>query len=192
MPAKRFAITILALFFLFAVLSPAAPARASEIMGPQVRIDDHDNIVVSSALRLDETQLKEIESGIPKDITIYVDLFRVWDTWPDEFVIGKTLTQTLKCDPVKKEYIATSLSGATLKEKRFRECGSLMDWALSINDLRLTNTSELEPAQYFVKVTAESHIRRLPPIIKSLFFFIRETEFSISKNSTPFKVDHRK
>jgi hypothetical protein len=191
MPAKRFAMTILALLFLFAVLSPAAPAGASEIMGPQVRIDDN-NIVVSSAIRLDEKQLREIESGIPKEITIYVDLFRVWDSWPDEFVLGKTLTQTLRCDPVKKEYIATSLSGTTLKEKRFRECGPLLDWALSVNNLHLTNTSELEPAEYFVKVTAESHIRRLPPIIKSLFFFIRETEFSVSKDSSPFEVDNRR
>lgn len=181
----------IALLIAPALLSPPAlNAQDTKIIGPEVSVEDH-GITVSAALSLGPDQLKEVESGISKEITFYVDLFRVWDHWPDEFVLGKRMVHTLRCDPVKKEYIATALSGTTLKEKRFSDCGELMDWALRVEGVRLTSTTELEPSVYFVKVSAESHVRRLPPIIKSLFFFVREAEFKVSRDSPVFGVNKR-
>ncbi|GAB4390903.1 MAG: hypothetical protein Kow0025_26100 [Thermodesulfovibrionales bacterium] len=195
MPAIIRTIIFTALLAAQALLFPTAlgaqntakPQDPTRIVGPEVSIQGRD-IVVSAALRLGADQRREVESGISKEITLFIDLFRVWDVWPDEFVLGRRLVQTLRCDPVKKEYIATSLEGSTIKEKRFRDCGELMEWALNVEGVRLANTSELEPSVYFVKVTAESHVKRLPPIIRSLFFFIREAEFKVTKESPPFGI----
>jgi hypothetical protein len=177
-------------FSLVVLLLLSSPAPAANIVGPDVRIHE-DEIIVSTGLILDEERLMDIKNGISKEIIFYIDIFRVWKTWPDEFVLGKTVTKTLKCDPVKKEYIATSLSGTTLTEKRFNDCEPLVRWALSVKDFRVARTSELEPSQYFVKVTVESRLRRLPPIISSLFFFVREKEFSLGMDSSIFAITEK-
>lgn len=170
-----------------ALLLLSAPLCAANIVGPDVVIRA-DNIAVSTGLILDDAKMLEIRSGISKEMIFYIDLFRVWKSWPDEFVLGKTVTKTLRCDPVKKEYIATSLAGTTLVEKRFNDCEPLIRWALEVKDFQLAKTSELEPSKYFVRVTVESRLRRLPPIISSLFFFVREKEFSLDTDSSIFDV----
>lgn len=175
-------------FLILLLFLLSVPLYAAEITGPDVAVRD-GNIIVSTGLRLDESQLSNIGKGISKEIIFYIDLFRVWNYWPDEFILGKTFTNTLRCDPVKKEYTATSMTGTTLTEKRFTDCDPLLRWALSIPEMRLTNITELAPATYFVKVTVESRLRRLPPIISSLFFFVKETEFNISRQSRPFPLE---
>ncbi|MDP2168614.1 MAG: DUF4390 domain-containing protein [Thermodesulfovibrionales bacterium] len=166
-------------------------ALAAEIAGPEVALKEN-SIVVSSSLSLSEAELKDIRNGIPKEIIFHVDLFRVWPYWPDEFVLGAAFTKTLRCDPVKKEYVATSFDGMTLTEKRFSGCEPLAAWALRAPEFKLTNVSELAPDLYFVRVTAESRLRRLPPVINHLLFFVREKEFSVSKDSERFQAGGRK
>lgn len=146
------------------------------------------SIVVNASFKLKDTEVQGIKDGISKELTFYIDLFRVWRGWPDEFVIGKTFTRTLRCDQIKKEYVSTSFDGITLIDKRFQNCDSLILWATSMNSLRLINTSELQQDKYFVKVAVESRIRRLPPVIGQLFFFVKEKEFSVSLDSTPFEI----
>jgi hypothetical protein len=68
-------------------------------------------------------------------------------------------------------------------ERRFRSFDSMLAWTLSVADLRLTNTRELEPGQYFVRITAESKIRKLPPVIGQFIIFLSENEFKIRKDS---------
>jgi hypothetical protein len=181
----RYILTVAVL--LIALLLPLC-AGAQEIKGPELTIND-GHITVSTGLALSEEQVEAVSKGISKEITIYVDLFRVWKSWPDEFVLGAKFNRTLSCDPVKKEYVATSLHGDTLREKRFTDCDSLLKWALSIKDLQLTSTTELDPADYFVKVTAESRLRKLPPVVGYLFFFVKEKEFRIDKDSRIFPVN---
>lgn len=168
-------------------LMPLA-AGAQEIIGPDVRIND-SHIVVSTALDLSDKQLEDIHKGISKEIDIYVDLFRVWKSWPDEFVLGTKFTRTLKCDPVKKEFVATSLVENVLREKRFTDCRSLLRWALSVDEHTLTSVTELEPSSYFVRITAESRLRKLPPVVGYLFFFVKEKEFTINRDSAPFAIN---
>ena len=173
--------------FLVFLLVPLS-SGAQEIYGPDVTINN-GNIIVSTSLGLSERQIDDISKGISKKVIIYVDLFRVWKAWPDEFVLGRKFTRTLKCDPVKKEYVATSLEGNILREKRFSDCDSLLTWALTVNGHTLTSIKELEPAKYFVKITAESRLRKLPPIVNYLFFFVKEREFRISGKSSTFTVN---
>ncbi len=180
--------TIFRLLATLAFLLVPLVSGAQEIAGPEVEIND-GHLVVSAALKLSEKQVKDISKGISKEMDIYVDLFRVWPSWPDEFVLGTKFTRTIKCDPVKKEFVATSLVGNTLREKRFSDCESLLKWALKVEEHKLASMATLEPASYFVKVTAESRLRKLPPVVGYLFFFVKDQEFKIYKNSSPFDVN---
>ena len=171
---------------LFLILS-ISPAGAAELKGPNVVLQG-ESIRVSSGILLDPDHVAEIKKGVQWELIFHVDLFRVWRYWADEFILGRTFTQTLRCDPVKEEYVASSLSGNRLLEKRFSNCDRLLDWALNIREFRLAGTGFLEPSEYFIKVTAESQLRRLPPFIDLLFFFVKQKEFRVTERSSPFSV----
>jgi hypothetical protein len=172
---------------LFSLLTLPLPANSQEISGPEVKQSNND-IFVTFSLKLDVKHVNEIRDGIDKELKLYIDLFKVWKAWPDEFVLGKVFTRTLKSDPIKGEYVATSLSGNVLTERRFRSFESMMNWTLSVKDLKLASTRELEPGQYFVRITAESKIRKLPPVIGYFMIFVSENEFKIKKDSATFAV----
>jgi len=176
---------IAAVFFL--LFFSYSPAGGAEITGPGIRFQENE-LYVTTTLSLDEKSLQELHNGMPKEFRFYVDLFRVWNIWPDEFVLNKSFTRTLKSDPVKKEYVATSGDGSTVIQKRFKSMESMLQWALSINDLKFANTKELEPAVYFVRTTVESKIRKLPPVVGYFMIFLPENEFKISKDSPFFSV----
>jgi hypothetical protein len=158
------------------------------ITGPEVKLANND-IYVSFTLNLEEKSLQEIQKGIDKELKLYIDLFRIWKVWPDEFVLGKAYIRTLKADPVKKEYVATSTEGNTLIERRFKSFESMINWTLSVKDMKLTNTREIDPGEYFIRVTIESKIRKLPPVIGYLFIFLSENEFKKIKNSGVFVIE---
>ena len=164
-----------------------ASASGTAITGPEIRIQENE-IHVTTALSLDEKSMQELRNGVTKEFRFYVDLFRVWNVWPDEFVADKFFIRTLRSDPVKKEYVATSGDGSTLIQKRFKSLEAMLSWALSITELRLANMKDLEPSVYFVRVTVESKIRKLPPVLGYFMIFLPENEFKISKDSPAFSV----
>ncbi len=151
----------------------------------------NDELHVSTSLKLDPKFTEDIAKGLSKEFMFYVDLFRVWNLWPDEFVLGKKVTKILKNDPIKREYVATAINGTVHIEKRFKDLDSMINWTLNLTDLKLTNIRGLEAGDYFVKVTVKSRIRKLPPVIGYLFFFVPENEFSISKDSAIFPITPR-
>ncbi|MBI5075694.1 MAG: DUF4390 domain-containing protein [Nitrospirae bacterium] len=173
--------------FVIALLHPLV-SESQTLSGPEVKRVNSD-LFVSFSLSLDEKGLDAIRGGVDKELKFYVDLFRIWKIWPDEFVLGKAYVKTLKVDPIKKEYVATSSDGSLLIEKRFKSFESMMAWVVVFKDLKLTNIRELEPGQYFVRITVESKIRNLPPVIGYLFIFVSENEFRIMKDSTVFAID---
>ncbi len=175
------------LLLVFAVFCPSA-SESQMVAGPEVKLVNND-LFVSFSLSLPDKSLEAIRGGVDKELKFYIDLFRIWKIWPDEFVLGKTYVKTLKVDPIKKEYVATSSDGSLLREKRFKSFESMMEWVVAFNDLKLTNIKELETGQYFVKITIESKIRKLPPVIGYLFIFVSENEFKIVKDSTVFTID---
>ena len=179
------------IFFLFIMFFSPVLTEGQVIAGPEVRTANND-IYVSFSLNLEDKHLEEIRRGIDKELKIYIDLFKVWKVWPDEFVLGKTYTRTLKADPIKKEYVSTSLAGNTLIERRFKSFESMIAWATSVKDMKLTNIREIEPGQYFVKITIESKVRKLPPVIGYLFIFVSENEFKIVKDSDSFVIEGTK
>jgi hypothetical protein len=178
------------LVFIIVAMCVSVPSEAQEITGPEVKLVNND-IYVTFSLKLKDERVQEIRDGLDKDLKFYVDLFRVWNVWPDEFILGKVFTKTIKSDPIKKEYVATSFDGSTFIQKRFRTFESMLGWTFGFRDLKLANTRELEKGRYFVRITIESKIRKLPPFIGQVMFFVSENEFKIKKDSPAFAVEGR-
>jgi hypothetical protein len=178
---------LLAISFLLVCILLPSLSEGQEISGPEVNVRSSE-IHVSFGLDPDSKFIRGVREGIDKELKFYIDLFRLWKIWPDEFIVGRTYTRTVKVDPIKGEYVATSLNGNVLIEKRFRSFDSMMKWVLSFKNVKLTDTRELEPGQYFVKVTVESRIRKLPPVIGYFIIFLSENEFKIHKDSDVFSV----
>jgi len=160
------------------------PAQAADLIVPEVKVQDRE-IYVSTSLSLDEKYLQELRNGVTKEFRFYIDLFRVWNMWPDEFILSRSFIRTLTSDPVKMEYTATSGNGSVVAKKRFKSFDSMLQWALSVSNLKLANVRDLEPGVYFVRATIESRIRKLPPVIGYFMIFLPENEFKIKKDS-PF------
>lgn len=183
----KFKIGICLLFTLLCLFFFPSSSKCVEITELDVTVQEH-TICVSTALSLDEKHLKELRNGIKKEIRFYIDIFKMWNVWPDEFIIGKLYIRTLQYDPVKTECIATSNDGSILIEKRFTSFESMVAWALSIHKSELTIPQDLEPGAYFVRVIVESKTRKLPPVIGDLLIFIPDNEFKIKKDSPIFYI----
>ena len=160
---------------------------AAEITGPEVNIQGNE-IFITTALSLDEKQLSELRNGIKKEYSFYIDIFRVWKLWPDEFVLSRSFVRSLRADPVKAEFFATSTDGSTQIKKRFKSFDSMLHWALSFENFKLAYVRDLDPGTYFVRITVESKIRKLPPVIGYFMVFLPENEFTIKKDSPYFTI----
>ena len=179
-----------ALIIIALVLSASTVVHAVEINGPEIKIRN-DVILVSTSVSLDDKYIQELKNGITKKLQFHIDIFRVWNMWPDEFITGRFLEKTLQCDQVKGEYLATSHDGSVVIEKRFKSFESMLDWALGVKDLKLRSPSDLEPGNYYVKVSVESKIRQLPPVIGYFMIFLSENDFTIKKDSQIFSIKPR-
>jgi hypothetical protein len=82
-------------------------------------------------------------------------------------------------DVIKGEYILSSFdrNRKVIVERRFRSFESMIKWMTEIRDLPLVNIKGIEPGDYYVRITVESRLRRLPPVLSYLLFFIPEKEF---------------
>ncbi len=169
------------------LLFSSSVSIAAEINGPEVKIQGNE-IYVTTSLSLDEKQLHELRNGIKKEYSFYIDIFRVWKLWPDEFVLSRSFVRNLRADPVKMEFIATSTDRNTQIKKRFKTFDSMLQWALNFRNLKLANVRDLEPGTYFVRVAVESKIRKLPPVIGYFMIFLPENEFKIKKDSPYFTI----
>ena len=176
-------------FLIVALLMPLS-SESQTVSGPEVKLVNND-LYVTFSLGLSQNSIEAIKNGVDKEFKFYIDLFKVWRVWPDEFVLGKAYVRTMRVDPIKKEFVATSNDGTVLVEKRFKSFESMLGWAISFRDLKLTNTRELESGQYFVRVIVESKIRKLPPVIGYLFIFVSENEFRLIKDSGYLAIEGR-
>jgi hypothetical protein len=168
-----------------------SPAFGADITGPEVTIRNNE-LYVNTALSLDDNNLQDLRNGMKKEFHFYIDLYRVWEMWPDEFISGRQVIIKLQADPVKTEYVATSNDGATSTKKRFKSFESMLQWALSMENIYLANIHNLEAGTYYVRVTVESKIRQLPPVIGYFMVFVKEIDFSIKKASPPFTTGQAK
>lgn len=168
------------------VVNPQTP-WSMEIDSVNVQMRNNE-IRVSTALKPDQKFIRELSDGLSKELVVYIDLFRVWKVWPNEFVHGVRLTRIIKSDPVKREYVVSHGDGSRRQETRFADLASLTEWVMRITEKGVTPMENLEEGTYFIKITVESQIKKLPPVVGYFLFFIPEKEFSVSRNSPQFQI----
>ncbi|MBF0519784.1 MAG: DUF4390 domain-containing protein [Nitrospirae bacterium] len=164
-----------------------APCRvtAQEITRLEVNVSG-GTVKTSLTLSLDESQIKLIGEGLQKEIVFYIDIFRKWNLWPDEFIKGKKIYRTLMANPVKGEYKVISIEGNTILEKRFNSFDSMIKWALSIKDTTLVTETLTADSSYFVRVMVESVKQKPQQMLGYVFFFVDDRDFKIKKDSEMF------
>lgn len=150
---------------------------------------NNNEIYVTTTFVPDSSFIESISAGVSKEVVFYIDLFRVWNVWPNEFVKGAKITRILRSDPIKREYTATSFDNNLTVEKRFKDIGGMLSWALNITDYKIANIKDLESGQYFIKVTVESNIKRLPSLVGYFLFFLSQSEFTVSRKSHKFMIN---
>jgi len=160
--------------------------EAAEINGPDVSCVEAE-ARVGLTVEVDDEFVQQIKKGFQKEFTIYVDLFRRWDVWPDEFIRGVKIIRTIKADTVKGEYKAASFDGATIIDKRFATFEQMMQWALTVKDVRIPMSDIVDRESHFIRVTVESRKQNLPRMIGYILFFTDSRDFKVFKDSAPFK-----
>ncbi|MFQ3573151.1 MAG: DUF4390 domain-containing protein [Thermodesulfovibrionales bacterium] len=182
---KRALLKICLIFIVFfAIVGVIQSATVSQ---PSVKISD-GYISVSAILSPPPEFIEEINQGMTKEIVFYIDLFRIWKLWPDEFVKGKKIVRTIKVNKIKREFLVSSHEENIIREKRFSDIESMMNWAFAINDIRLEGVSTLDHGRYYIKVSADAVKRDIPPLVGFLLFFISDKEFSLSSSSETFVI----
>ncbi|UCG78414.1 MAG: DUF4390 domain-containing protein [Nitrospirota bacterium] len=169
------------------ILFASIEARGAEIGTAEATIIN-GLIKINANLVIDPAHISDLDSGFEKEYIFYIDLFRSWTIWPDEFISGTRIIRKIKSDPVKKEYSVRSSTNGKDKEHRFNSLESMLSEALIIKDLALADTRTLLPGDYYVKVSALSRIRKLAPIVSYLLFFIPDEEFRVEKLTSTFKI----
>jgi len=135
--------------------------------------------------------ISRFQNEISREIVFYIDLFRLWEVWPDEFIKGVKIVRKLHSDEMKKEYRLDSFDGNRLTVRRFNSFTSMTDWAFRFKGISLGRLDDLQKGSYFVRVTVESKKEKVPSIISEVFFFLPSWEFRYRLDSPPFsrKVD---
>ncbi len=171
------------------ILYMTGSGLAAEIGSLDVRING-DELVVSTSVILDESFVKEAKNGVQKELIFYIDLFKVWRNWADEYVFGNSIERKIVGDVIKGEYILHSYdrNRRRIIEKRYKSFESMLKEMREIKSLPLLNIKGLAPGDYYIKVTVESRLRRLPPVVGYLLFFVPEKEFSVSRESPVFRI----
>ncbi len=173
------------LFILFVILTPISVYAKGEQMSDVTVNQASEDLLVSSTLigGFSKDFEDAIRNGFEKEITFYIEIYRKWNFWPDEFIFSKRVQRTIKYDGLKKVYYASSYDGLYLEEKVFDDYEKMKAWVSKIGEVKFTQISLLKPkATYFVRIKAESKFKRLPPVLKNLLFFVATTDFE-----TPWK-----
>jgi hypothetical protein len=183
---KKYLFAFIATLLLFPAPSFVS-ASSLKIIGPYAIIDNNDIIVNTGIVNVKELE-KSINSGIEKEVTFTIELFRVWRFWPDEFVSVKKIKKIIKYDNLREQYLGSSSDNTTETEERFKDFSSMQKWLSSVSHITLGNTRGLEGGEYYVRVVVESKTREYPKLIGFFMHLIPETEMSLAKESIPFLV----
>ncbi|MBI5099051.1 MAG: DUF4390 domain-containing protein [Nitrospirae bacterium] len=180
---KLFLILFIPLYSLF--LPPAASGVTPYIIGPDVKIINN-NIVVRTSIA-DIADFEQIvKSSIGKEIIFTAELMRVWDFWPDEFIVSKKIRKIVKYDNLRDQYRTSWRDGITRTDNIFTEFNTMKNWILSEDSISIANIKELEPGSYYIRFVVESKSREKIPLIGFLMYLVPEVEMSLAKESQSF------
>ncbi|MCX7913344.1 MAG: DUF4390 domain-containing protein [Thermodesulfovibrionales bacterium] len=179
--------------FLLILLMTFSPLFSTNVHSHQINnvlvSVNNNEIYVSTTVIPDSNFVESLSAGISKELIFYLDLFRVWNLWPNEFIKGSKIIRILKSDPIKRDFNVINIDNTQTVERKFKDIEGMLSWAFNITDYKIANIRDLEPGKYFIKVTVESNIKRLPPIIGYFLFFLSQSEFSVSKKSHIFTIN---
>lgn len=173
------------LSILFAILIPISVYAKGEHMSDVIVNYGSEDILVSSTLigGFSKDFADALMNGFEKELIFYIEIYRKWNFWPDEFILSRRIQRTIKYDGMKKVYYASTYDGLYLEEKVFDDHERMKTWISKIADAKVTQLNLLKPkAVYFVRMKAESKFRRLPPILENILFFVATKDFE-----TPWK-----
>lgn len=177
MPLKTL---MIAFIFLLLVLFPNHALCLEDInlsvRNKPSRLEVEVQIIPSSSF------LNEYKEGLNKNLFILVDLYRRWSIIPDEFIWGVQIKREFFSNPIKEEFIVKSQEGQTVVEKRFKSWQEAIDWGLKLAAISI-DTQNLEKGKYYIRVTVESNIKKIPTILEHFLFFIPKHEKKIQKES---------
>ncbi|MBF0536849.1 MAG: DUF4390 domain-containing protein [Nitrospirae bacterium] len=180
---RKVAILLLLLTSLIVVRT----ASSEEIVGPELVLGG-GVARVSLTLSLTGEQVALIRDGLEKELIFYIDLFRKWQLWPDEFIHGMKITRTIRANPVKGEFKVVSINETTILEKRFSSFDSMLRWALHVKDIQISLNELSEDGVYFIRITIESIKQKPPQLYSYVLFFADDKDFKIKKDSEDFKI----
>jgi hypothetical protein len=178
------------LFILFfslvsAFASPAAFSAVPYITEPEIRIVNN-NIIVNTTIA-DLSDLEHMLKGsIGKEIILTVELMRVWNFWPDEFIVSKRIKKVVKYDNLRDRYRVSWRDGITRTDRIFTDFNVMKNWLLSEDNIDIANIKELDPGSYYIRVVVESRSREKIPLIGLLMYLLPEVEMSLAKESHQF------
>jgi len=169
------------------ILSPPSSSAAPRIVGPEMEIINN-NIIVKTSIA-DTTSLEQaIQSGVRKEIIFTAELIRVWNFWPDEFVVSKKIRNIVKYDNLRDQYWVSFRDGTTRTDRKFNDFSSLKDRIFTADAVNIANIRELEPGIYYIRIIIESKSREQLPLIGFLMHLLPEVEMSLAKESQTFTV----
>lgn len=186
------------LFILFVILAPISVYAKGEQMSDVLVKQGSEDILVSSTLigGFSKDFEDAIRNGFEKEIIFYIEIYRQWNFWPDEFILSKKIQRTIRYDGLKKVYYASSYDGLYLEEKVFDDYENMKTWVSKIGDVKVTHANLLKlKATYFIRIKAESKFKRLPPILENFLFFVATTDFKTPWKKSAFfsvKENHNK
>lgn len=173
---QRMVASILAgLMFLLPCLSHAEDAILTNIIVTNTRDDLLLYLTVKNAFpaKIEET----ITSGVPAAFSFYINLYRVRSFWPDKEVTEMEVTNAIKYDNLKKEYVVTrSWEGnQPMTVKSFEEAKKLMT---EIDSLSIVALQKLEKGrQYQIRAKAKLSRLTLPFYLHYVLFFVSLWDF---------------
>lgn len=173
------------LFSLFIVLTPLSVSGKGEHMSDVIVNQGSEDLLVSTTLLDGFSKNFEdaVKNGFEKEIIFYIEIYRRWSLWPDEFILFKRVQKTVKYDELKKLYYTSSYDGLYLEEKVFDDYERLKAWVSKLVNVKITPLGLLKPkATYFIRIKAESKFKRLPPVLENILFFVPTKDFE-----TPWK-----
>lgn len=144
---------------------------------------NENSLEISAKIIPSQEFVKDFKEGLGKNLQILIELYRKWSIIPDEYIMGINIQRSFHSDPIKEEFIIKNLEGEILKEKRFKNLMDALDWGLKIDSVEFFNINKLEKGKYYIKITVESNIKRLPMLLEHFLFFIPKYEIKITKES---------
>lgn len=176
-------ILIIVTFLFLSVLN----AHAIEDINMEIQ-KNSSSLIVKARIIPSQEFVEDFKNGLSKNILIMIELYRKWSIIPDEFIVGIQIQRVLISDPIKDEFIVKTVQSDVLTEKRFKNYQEALDWALNIEPVKLVNINRVERGKYYIKITVESNIKRLPSVLEHILFFIPTYEKKITKESEHFRL----